>query len=174
MYAEALASDGRPDLAEHAVAEGLHHTRSPRLELRQALLLLSQGRRAEAMPILERAARGGEPRAMEDLALLELDAGHLDSALGWAVRAAAAAPLTASVQRAHGKVALAAGRADEALAALAAAYGLEPQNLGNRYNLALALIALHRLGEARPHLEACLADGELHDRAAAALAGLPP
>lgn len=174
MYAEALASDGRPDLAEHAVAEGLQHTRSPRLELRQAILLLSQGRRAEAMPILERAARGGEPRAMEDLALLELDAGHLDTALDWAVRAAAAAPLTASVQRAHGKVALAAGRADEALAAFAAAYGLEPQNLGNRYNLALALIALHRPGEARPHLEACLADGELHDRAAAALAGLPP
>jgi predicted Zn-dependent protease len=126
------------------------------------------------MPILERAARGGEPRAMENLALLELDARHLDAALGWAERAAAAAPLTASVQRAHGKVALAAGRADEAFAAFAAAYQLEPQNLGNRYNLALALIALHRPGEARPHLEACLGDPGLHDRAADALRGLSP
>jgi Flp pilus assembly protein TadD len=174
MYAEALASDGRPDLAEQAVVEGLHHTRSPRLELRRALLLLSQGRRAEAMPILEHAARGGEPRAMENLALLELDAHHLDSALDWAARAAAAAPLTASVQRAHGKVALAAGHTDAAFAAFVTAYELEPQNLGNRYNLALALIALHRPGEARPHLEACLADRGLHDRAAEALARLSP
>jgi tetratricopeptide (TPR) repeat protein len=174
MYAEALASDGRPDLAEQAVVEGLQHTQSPRLELRQAILLLSQGRRAEAMPILERAARGGEPRAMENLALLELDAHHLDAALAWAARAAAAAPLTASVQRVHGKVALAAGRTEEALAAFIAAHELEPQNLGNRYNLALALIALHRPAEARPHLEACLADRELHDRAAEALARLSP
>jgi hypothetical protein len=174
MYAEAVASDGRPDLAEQLVAEGLRHTQSPRLELRLALLLLSSGRRAEAMPVLERAARGGEPRAMENLALLELDARHLDAALDWAARAAAAAPLTASAQRAHGKVALAAGRADEAYAAFVAAYALEPPNLGNRYNLALALIALHRPGEARRHLEACLADRTLHDRAAEALAHLPP
>ena len=174
MYAEALASDGRPDLAEQAVAEGLEHTRAPRLELRRAILLLSQGRRAEAMPILEHAAQAGEPRAMENLALLELDARHLDAALRWATRAASAAPLTASVQRAHGKVALAAGRANEAFAAFGVAHQLEPQNLANRYNLGLALIALHRPGEARPHLEACLADRELHDRAADALARLSP
>lgn len=169
MYAEALASGGRPDLAEAAVAEGLARAPSPRLELRHALLLLARGRRGEAMPVLERAARGGEPRAMEDLALLELDDGRLDDALAWAARAAAAAPLTASAQRAHGKVALATGRAGEALAAFTAAYRLEPQNLGNRYNLALALIALHRKPEARPHLEACLADPAWHDLAAAAM-----
>jgi predicted Zn-dependent protease len=109
---------------------------------------------------------------MTDLALLELDAGRLDDALGWSARAAAAAPLTASAQRAHGKVALAAGRPGEALPAFVAAYQLEPQNLGNRYNLALALIALDRAAEARPHLAACLADAALHDRAAAALSQL--
>jgi hypothetical protein len=172
MYAEALASGGRPDLAEAAVAEGLQHAPSPRLELRHALLLLSRSRRAEAMPILERAARGGEPRAMEDLALLELEDGRLEDALVWAARAGAAAPLSASAQRAHGKVALAGGRAAEALAAFVAAYGLEPQNLANRYNLALALIALHRNAEARPHLEACLADAAWHDRAAAMMSQL--
>jgi len=172
MYAEALASEGHPDLAEAAVAEGLERAPSPRLELRHALLLLSRGERAEAMAVLERAARSGEPRAMENLALLELETGRLEVALVWAARAAAAAPLVASAQRAHGKVALAAGRAAEALAAFTAAYGLEPQNLGNRYNLALALIALHRNPEARPHLEACLADRALRDRAAAALSRL--
>jgi protein O-mannosyl-transferase len=172
MYAEALASSGRVDLAEAVVAEGLQHAPSPRLELRQALLLLMQGRRAEAGPILERAARGGEPRAMENLALLLLEAGRTDEAQGWAARAAAAAPFTASAQRAHGKIALAGGRAADALAAFTAAYRLEPQNLGNRYNLALALIALHRGAEARAHLEACLADATLHDRAAAALSRL--
>jgi len=174
MYAEALAAEGHPDLAEAAVDEGLHHTASPRLELRRAILLVSRGQRAEAMPILERAARGGEPRAMANLALLELDAGHLTTALEWATRAAAAAPLSASAQRAHGKVALAAGRSDDALRAFTAAYGLEPQNLGNRYNLALALLALHRPAEARPHLDACLADPVLHAQAAAALAQRPP
>lgn len=61
MYAEALASSGRIDFAEAAVAEVLQRAPSPRLELRQALLLAARGRRAEAMPILERAARGGEP-----------------------------------------------------------------------------------------------------------------
>jgi Flp pilus assembly protein TadD len=173
MYAEALAADGHPELAETAVEEGMRHTASPRLELRHALLLISRGQRAEAMPILERAARRGEPRAMTNLALLELDAGNLTTALEWATRAAAVAPFTASAQRAHGKVALAAGRFDEALRAFTAAYGLEPQNPGNRYNLGLALLALHRPVEARPHLESCLADPALRAKAAAALAQLP-
>ncbi len=172
MYAEALDSSGHADLAEAAVTEGLLRAPSPRLELRQALLLRARGRRAEAIPLLEHAARGGEPRAMEDLALELLDAGRIDEAQGWAARAAAAAPFSASAQRAHGKVALAAGRPAEALAAFTAAYRLQPQKLSNRYNLGLALGALHRPGEARPHLEACLADPALHDRAAAALSRL--
>jgi len=172
MYAEALESSGRAELAEAAVTEGLQRAPSPRLELRQALVLVARGRSAEAMPLLARAARGGEPRAMEDFALQLLDAGRVDEAQGWAARAAAAAPFSASAQRAHGKVALAAGRGAEALAAFTAAYRLEPQKLSNRYNLGLALGALHRPAEARPHLEACLADPGLHDRAAAALSGL--
>jgi tetratricopeptide (TPR) repeat protein len=172
MYAEALESSGQSDLAEAAVAEGLQHAPSPRLQLRQAMLLIARGRHAEAMPIMELAARGGEPRAMEDYALLLLEAGRIDEAQGWAARAALAAPFSASAQRAHGKVALAQGRAAEALAAFTAAYRLQPQKLSNRFNLALALIALHRNTEARPHLEASLADPSLHDRAAAALSQL--
>ncbi|HEX3480676.1 MAG TPA: hypothetical protein VHT91_36915 [Kofleriaceae bacterium] len=172
MYAEALDSSGQAELAEAAVSEGLRRAPSPRLELRQALLLRAHGRRAEALPLLERAARGGEPRAMEDLALELLDAGRIDEAQGWAARAAAAAPFSASAQRAHGKIALAAGRPAEALAAFTAAYQLQPQKLSNRYNLGLALGALGRPAEARPHLEACLADPALHDRAAAALSRL--
>ena len=170
MAAEAFADDGAPDLAIATVDEGLRHVRAPRLVLRRALLLVQQGRRGDAMPLFEEAARGGEPRAMEDFALLELDLGHVDVALDWASRAAIAAPRLASAQRNYGKVALAAKRPAEALRGFTSAYGLEPQNLANRYNLALALIALDRRAEARPHLEACLADPSLHDRAAAALA----
>ena len=172
MYAEALESSGQAELAEAAVTEGLRRAPSPRLEVRQALLLIARGRSAEAMPVLERAARGGEPRAMEDFALQLLDAGRIDEAQGWAARAAAEAPFSANAQRIHGKVALAAGRPAEALAAFTAAYRLQPQKLSNRYNLGLALGALGRPGEARPHLEACLADPALHDRAAAALSRL--
>jgi tetratricopeptide (TPR) repeat protein len=172
MYAEAVASTGDLDRAEAVVAEGLRRAPSPRLEQREALLRIQRGRSAEAMPLLERAARGGEPRAMEDLALQLLDAGRIDDALVWAVRAAAAGPFRASAQRAHGKIALAAGHSAESLAAFTAAYRLEPQKLSNRYNLGLALGALHRPAEARPHLEACLADPDLHDRAAAALSRL--
>src|SRR5262249_59546568 len=115
-------------------AGGLRRAPSPGLELRQALLWIARGRSAEALPLLERAGRGGEPGAMEDLALQLLDAGRVDEAQGWAARAAAAAPFSASAQRAHGKVALAAGRGAEALAAFTSAYRLEPQKLSNRYN----------------------------------------
>jgi len=174
MAAEALADAGRPDLAAATVDAGLARTHAPRLLLRRALLLLAEGRRAEALPVLEEAARGGEPRAMENYALLEMEDGHLDVALPWARNAAALAPRLVAAQRNYGRVALAARRNDEALAAFTTAYGLEPQNLANRYNLALALIATNQRARARPHLEACLADPKLHDRAAAALAEYDP
>jgi hypothetical protein len=177
FYAEALDEAGDPALAATVVDEGLAHVDSRRLLLRKALLLVNSGHRAEAMPLFLRAAQAGEPKAMANLALLELaDAEKpgaspslLADALDWARRGAAAAPTSAHAHRTHGKVALAAQHPDEALAAFTSAYELEPQNLGNRFNLALALLALHRPGEAIPHLEACAADPELAARASAAL-----
>jgi hypothetical protein len=178
FYAEALDEAGEHALAEAVVDEGLAHVDSRRLLLRKALLLVERGHRTEALPIFLRAAQAGEPKAMSNFALLELaDAerpgappGLLDDALAWARRGATAAPTSAHAHRSHGKVALAAHHDDEALAAFTSAYELEPQSLGNRYNLALALLALHRVAEAVPHLEACLADPALADRARAALA----
>ncbi len=74
--------------------------------------------------------------------------------------------------RVLGKVLLAAHRPDEALAAWQRAYALEPGNLANRFNLALALLALHRAADARAHLEACLADPALAPKARELLAGI--
>ena len=69
LYAEALVSVGRADLAEAAVVEGLRHTSSPRLLHRQAMLRLERGDRAAGLPNPPpgrrggRGARDGEPRA---------------------------------------------------------------------------------------------------------------
>jgi tetratricopeptide (TPR) repeat protein len=177
FYAEALDEAGDHALAEQVVDEGLRHVESRRLLLRKALLLVNSGHHDEALPLFQRAAEMGEPKAMANLALIELADSEkpgapprlLADALAWARRGAAAAPTSAHAHRTHGKVALAAREADEALAAFTRAYELEPENLGNRYNLALALLALHRPADAISHLEACAADPELAPRAAAAL-----
>jgi tetratricopeptide (TPR) repeat protein len=164
LYAEALASVGRPDLAEAAVAEGLQHTRSPRLVLRQAMLLLDRGDRAGALPLLRRSAEEGEPRAMANLAILELEAGRLNDALAWARKGAERAPGLAHARRTRGRAALATDHLDEALAEFTAALRLE-QSPANRLNLALALLALRRPAEAIRHLEAIAADPALGPRA---------
>lgn len=157
LYSEALVQLGRPDLAEAAVAEGLRHTSSPRLLNRQAMLMLDRGDRAAGLPILRQAAEAGEGRAMANLALIELEAGHLDEATAWARRGAQRDPYLAHTRRICGRVALTAGRLDEALAEFSAALRLEV-TAANRINLALALLALRRPAEAIPYLEAAAGD----------------
>ena len=168
-YAELLLERGKPELAEDVVVRGLSRARTPRLMLRAGLILLAQGDRAAGTQMVREAAEAGEPRAKANLALLLFDERKLDEALAWARQAAAEAPLYANAHRARGKVALELVRLDEALAAFEQAYALEPRNLANRYNLGVTLVALHRGGEARPHLEACLADPKLAPGARAAL-----
>jgi tetratricopeptide (TPR) repeat protein len=157
LYAEALSSVGRPDLAEAAVAEGLRHTSSPRLLHRRAMLMLERGDRAGGLAVLQTAAEAGEPRAMANLALLELEAGRPGDATAWARRGAAKEPFLAHTRRTAGKVALAAGRPGEALAEFRAALDLEA-GAANRINLALALLGLRRPAEAIPLLEAAAGD----------------
>ena len=169
MYAQAVVERGDDARAEAIVATGLVHTQSPRLRYRQALLVLGHGDRDEAVALMRAAAVAGEPRAMASLALLLLDDGKLADARSWAERAVAAAPSYVNGQRALGKVVLAANDPARALTAFTVAYELEPHNLANRYNLALALVALHRPAEARAHLEACLADPGFVARARALL-----
>lgn len=175
MYVEAIVEDSEA-AGDHAVAErvleaGLQHTTSPRLLLRAALMALDTDR-ARGVELMRRAAEGGEPIAMANLALLLLADGAQPEALEWARRAALARP-TAHAQRTLGKVALAMARNEEARAAFEQALELEPGNLANRFNLALALIALGRPGEARPLLEACTADPVIGPRAVATLGKLP-
>ena len=133
--------------------------------LREALLALHDDRSPAGWRCSSKPADGGEPRAMTNLAVLMLEDGALDDALAWARRSVADAPMYANGQRILGKVALAASHPDEALVAYRRAYELEPRSLVNRFNLALARVALHRDAEARPHLMACLADPALADRA---------
>ena len=173
MYVEALEDAGQPELAHDATLRGLTYTSSPRLLMHEGLVAMRAGDPARARDLMTRAAEAGEPRAMSNLAKLLLDDGRVTEALGWARRATLAAPAYVNGQRIHGKVALAAKLPDEALVAFERAYAYEPQNLANRYNLALALIDLHRPLEARPHLEACVNDPDLGARARAALAALP-
>jgi Flp pilus assembly protein TadD len=183
MYADALDDAGEPQQASEAVMRGLHHTSSPRLVMREALLVMEQGDPAHGRALMHKAAELGEPRAMANVALLELRAGHFADAQTWARKSTQAAPLYANGQRIRGKVALAAGadaqsRGDlagaaaaneEARAAFVQALALEPGNRANHLNLALALLQLGRRDEARPHLEACLPDPTLGDRARALL-----
>ena len=173
MYAEALADAGHDDLAAVAVANGLRHTKAPRLVMREALLVLEHGSHERGIELMQRAADGGEPRAMANLALLLLADGRTDDALAWARKAVATAPLYAAGQRARGKVALAAGQLDEAHTAFARALDLEPDNRANKLNLGLVLVRLGQRAAARPLLEACLDDPGLADQARALLGGAP-
>ncbi len=166
MFAAALDDAGEPELASAAVDRGLEHGESARLLLRKALLLQSRDP-AAALVLFRRAAEAGDPRAMSNLALLEL-ADKPDDALFWARLGVAAAPLSAHGERTLGKVALAT-HPEEALTAFELAYRVEPQSLDNRYNLGLAYLVLHRASEAIPHLEACVADSHLAARARDAL-----
>ncbi len=164
LYAEALASAGRPELAEAAVTEGLRHRSSPRLLHRQAMLRLARGDRATGMQLLRRAAEEGEPRAMANLALAERAAGRFDEALRWGRLAAERAPRLPHTRSARGLAALDTNHLDEALAELRAAYELEP-DAANRINLALALLALARPAEAIPYLEGAIDDPAYGGRA---------
>jgi len=169
MYAEALDDAGEGQQAVEAVLRGLRHTSSPRLVMREALVVLEHGSRPRGVELMRKAAEAGEPRAMANLAVLELAEGQVADALQWARKGAAASPLYANGHRIHGKVALAAHEPAEALAAFQQALALEPESAANQLNVALALIELGRKAEARPYLEAVSRDPGLGARARALL-----
>lgn len=164
MYADAVMDAGRMDLAFDVLHVALRHSRSPRLLLRKALLVLQGAPRVDGIRAMREAAVAGEPRAMMNLALLLLEDGKVDEALGWATRGAEALPMHGPAHRALGKVALAAHRPELALDEFASALRFEPTNLANKYNMALALIALRRPEQARAYLEASRSDPSLASR----------
>ena len=163
-YAETLDQAGDSDAAVAATEHGLRESTSPRLHHRYALLLAERGESDRALVEMRAAADGGDYRAMSDLALWLSNLGRSADALAWASRATAAAPEYVNGQRLHGKIALAANEPAEALGAFEVAYALEPSNLANRFNLALALLALGRTADAKPHLDAAAADPALAPR----------
>jgi Flp pilus assembly protein TadD len=163
-YAEAVLEAGDASRADEIVHQGLQHVRSPRLVMRQALLALGHGDRTNGLSLMREAAEGGEFRAMTNLALLLAQDGKSAEALEWGRRSVALVPLYANGHRVLGKIALDANDVNTAVTAFEQAYALEPRNLTNRYNLALALLRVGRVAEARVHLEACLADPTLAPR----------
>lgn len=158
MYAESVMEVGRFDLAFDVISNGLRHSRSPRLLLRKALLTLHGASRENAIKSMREAAVMGEPRAMINLALLLRERGNHMDAFAWATRGAYMLPLHAPAQRALGSVALAANHRLLALVAFERALHLEPRNTLNKYNVALALIALGRRVAAERYLAECKAD----------------
>lgn len=160
-YAQTLADAGNDEAAMAAVETGLARVRSSRLLLRKALFLLPLGRRDEARELLAEAANKGEPRAMANLALILAEDGQLDEALRWARNATSGEFPYVPGLSARGKIALEAGLAGEALEMFERVHALAPKDLVNRYNVALALIRLHRAPEALPHLIACAKSGEV-------------
>ena len=172
LYVEALDEAGQHERARDMLAAGLARSQAPRLLLHQALVLDEDGHHAEAMAVMQRAADAGEPRAMTDLAKWLLDAGKPGDALAYARHAVAILPAYAAGQRKRGKVALAAGHPDEALDAFERAYQLEHSDI-NALNLGLALVTLHRSGDARRYLEPLLVDPGLAARARALLGSGP-
>jgi tetratricopeptide (TPR) repeat protein len=161
MYADAMMDEGHVDLAFAVLSRGLQNSRSPRLLLRKALFLIETHERDEGMRVMREAAEAGEPHAQLDLALLLLDARQLDEALVWAKRSIQLLPMHAPARRALGKVALQTSQPQLAYDEFELALTLEPKNLTNHFNVALALISLGREREARPYLEASLRDPAL-------------
>ena len=162
MYAAALDEAGDHAGAQAAIAEGQQHASGPRLILHQALAELAAGDRVAGIATMRRAAEAGDERAMANYALLAND-------VAWARQATVAAPRLVTGWRALGKLTL-AQHPDEARAAFDRALALEPGSCTNRYNLALADLALDRAGEALALLDACAGDAQLGAQVRGAIA----
>jgi tetratricopeptide (TPR) repeat protein len=133
-YSEALDASGDHVSAAEAIDLGLDHGERPRLLLDKALATRD---RAAVRPLIERAAEGGDPYAMTDLALL-LDDGD-PRALVWARRALEVGGEHAELESNLCRVALAAGAADEAIAACRRAHAMRPADPLTAFELARAI-----------------------------------
>lgn len=156
-YAMELDRAGMKDEAAQAVEVGLAYGTSGRLLLRRALLQMARGERDEGFASMQEAATAGDPLAMGNLAQLLLERGSKAQALEWGRKAAKYGPMVPHTRRSHGMTALANAKPAEALEAFTLALALEPSAM-NRYNVAMALLALDRPREAIPLLEQCVLD----------------
>jgi tetratricopeptide (TPR) repeat protein len=168
-YASALETAGDAEGAVAVAERGLElDPDNGRLLLRRGMQLYQAGRPDLAEPLLRRSADRGYARAMCNLALLLQDRDP-DEARAWAERGAGTEPLLAHCHRTVGKLALAAGRAADALPAFEQARALEPTP-ANDFNLGLALTQLGRDADAIAPLERAARDPSLARQAEALLA----
>lgn len=164
QYIEALDESGAHEASQSALATALAHSGSPKLLMRQALMLNKRGDAAEALVVMQRAAEAGEPFAMSNLAVMLFADGRREEAIGWAKRGVARLPLYVNGLRVLGRVTLGSGRPNDALGPFQRALSLEPQNPVNHYNLAVTYIALGDRARARPYIDACSVDPVLAAR----------
>ena len=163
-YVEALEDSGDHERAERALAEALREAPVAKIWMRQGLMLEQRGEHAAAMESMRRAAEGGEPLAMSNYAVMLDGEGKHADAIEWAKRAVAQMPLYVNGLRVLGRVTIASGNAKDALPPFERALALAPNELVNEYNVGIALTALGRYEEARPHLMKCLRDPVLGPR----------
>lgn len=129
------------------------------------------GQVAKAVPLLEAAAeRGPEAEHLAQLARLLILLRRDGEAAEIAVRAMALEPDDPLTLDTIGCVLVRLGRHEEAMLPFAAAVSGEPENLEYRYNLAAASGFTGRVGDARMHYEAILAQDPGNARAHYALA----
>jgi tetratricopeptide (TPR) repeat protein len=167
--ANAYAEAGDLDTALAVTEQGLANAPGGALWLRDGLLELARGDRETGVARVRVAAELGNAIAMADLAALIPPA----EGLAWARRAAVAAPGSAHAHRTLGRLALAGGFVDEAIAASARAVELDPGDAANHYQWALALLAAGRDTDARRELDAASRDPAFAQRAADQLGRLP-
>ena len=136
------------------------HGEVSKVLLHQALLLLRQGKKDEAITTLRRAARADpmadKPRANLAMLLSRRGRPHLPEALDWARRAVKIRAQRPHNQRTLGMVALASHKLEEAETAFRRALDLQPHDPNNWYNLGLACAQQGKNGEARRYLGGAL------------------
>jgi putative PEP-CTERM system TPR-repeat lipoprotein len=111
--------------------------------------------------------QGDNVVALNNLAVLKLDAGDTAAATSLALKAYQRAPNAAAVADTHGWVLARTGKAKQAVPILERAYAAAPDN-EIRYHLAFALNESGEPARARPHLEALTALGDRQPVAAQA------
>jgi arylsulfatase A-like enzyme/Tfp pilus assembly protein PilF len=126
--AETLVALGKLEEAEAIVAAALQ--REPNhVDVLHArgLLLVAQGRRAEGIPFLERAAEGRDPEPWIEIARVRLDEGEPAAALAAVRQALTRSPGHPWALAVEGRALVLAGQRAEGLAALRRALELKPR-----------------------------------------------
>lgn len=161
ILSAARREQGQAAAAREAAEQGARlapEAAEPEVALGRALLAV--GEPAEALRVLERAARRAGPRnpatraeAIDNIGITLARAGRLNDALDIYQRLEKELPNHPESRLNHGRVLFEAGQADQALPRLAAAINLRPGSIRTRVQVAEILLEQDRIADARGHLE---------------------